>query len=367
MSIKHDQMQKRVRQLFEHIKQTDEAHTPRLRAFKDFATQHNLKCETVRNLYYSAVKQYKLQDAFNIEKCKHFKESELKATMRELVSEINRTKSVRQACYNLSCGDAKLMLRLQNKYRSMMKSNPEYLLKLGLNYDNKSPQKGKNNTSQANKINFEKTLENAVGFINQNNKILAKNGSILAKNNKKATKNSNITAKNKRCSNFQENGKNDIKSQNLSQIIAPKNVNLNREGTLCEIARNEPDAKILRMPKSQTLTDADINNLFMGLVKMVKRSAIENAPKALRDECSLANANLKETLARLGANTRKLEIIKCENQALKQKLDESQRLLEVTRSEFVELLNKIDKTGHIEELKDFLKSYKPRNAETKSN
>ena len=367
MSIKHDQMQKRIRQLFEYIKQTDEAHMPRLRAFKVFAMQHDLKCETVRNLYYSAVKQYKLQDAFNIEKCKHFKETELKATMRELVSEVNRTKSVRQACYNVSCGDAKMMLRLQNKYRSLLKSNPKYLLKLGLNYEKSIPQKEENTVSQLSKINLKKTLDNTTKFIHRNNQLLAKNGSILAKNKRKVTKNNSITAISEKNNTLQSNEKNGISQQKMTKITTPQNVNLNREGTLCEITRNEPDAKILRMPKSQTLTDADINNLFMGLVKMVKRSAIENAPKALRDECSLANANLKEMLARLGANTRKLEIIKCENQALKQKLDESQRLLEVTRSEFVELVNKIDKTGHIEELKDFLKSYKLRSPETKSN
>jgi len=367
MNIKHDQMQKRVRQLLEYIKQTDEENTPRLRAFKDFATKHNLKCETVRNLYYSAVKQYKLQDAFNIEKCKHFKESELKATMRELVSEINRTKSVRQACYNVSCGDAKMMLRLQNKYRSVMKSNLEYLLKLGLNYENINPENSKKNVTRSHKINLKRTLENTTDFIKQNNRSLAKNASIRAKNDNIVAKNSNIVAKTEKNSIFQKNEKNDVKQENLNIIIAPKSANLTREGTLCKIAHNECDAKILRMPKSQTLTDADINNLFMGLVKMVKRSAIENAPKALRQECSLANANLKETLAQLGVNTRKLEIIKCENQALKQRLDESQRLLEMTRSEFVELVNKIDKTGHIEELKEFLKSYKPRDSKTKSN
>ena len=367
MTIKHNQMQKRIRQLFEYIKETDEAHIPRLRAFDDFATKHNLKCETVRNLYYSSVKQYKLEDVFNIEKCKHFKENELRSTMRELVSEINRTKSVRQACYNVSNGDAKIMLRLQNKYRSILKNNLDYLLKLGLNYEKKSEQNNRKINSQQKQINIQKTLENTNNFIKQNTQSIVKNGNIVVKNGNINAKNDSLDTKNERCSNLQKNERKIAIQQNMSKITTPKNIKLSREGTLCEITRNEPDAKILRMPKSQTLTDADINNLFMGLVKMVKRSAIENAPKALRDECLLANANLKETLAQLGANTRKLEIIKCENQALKQKLDESQKLLEMTRSEFVELVNKIDKTGHIGELKDFLKTYKPRNSETKSN
>ena len=364
MSAKYEQMQKRLRELFEYIQSTDESNIPRLRAFSNFATKHKLKCETVRNLYYSAVKQYKLQDAFNIEKCKHFKECELKLVMSRLVNEINRTKSVRQACYNLSNGDAKQMLRLQNKYRSIMKNNPEFLYNLGLKCDNKTAQNCKKIANESDKFNAQKTLENTQKFINENATKCSGICGIPAKNDNNSAKFSNKPAKNSKLIKNNILPLNDLPNGN---ICAPQNASLKSEGTLCKIQPKESDAKILRMPKSQALTDDDISNLFMGLVKMVKRSAIENAPKSLRDECFLANENLKQTLARLGANTKKLEIIKCENQLLKQKLDESQKLLEKSRSEFVELINKIDQTGHIEELKFFLKSYKLCDTKTKLN
>ena len=364
MSAKYEQMQKRLRELFEYIKSTDDLNIPRLRAFSEFATKHKLKCETVRNLYYSSVKRYKLETAFNIDKCKHFKECELKSVMSSLVNEINRTKSVRQACYNLSSGDAKQMLRLQNKFRSIMKNKPEYLYNLGLNYENKTAQNGKINAQKTPKINAQKTLENAQKFIEKHIANMQKICTIPAKNNNNSVKNCAIPAKN---TNLSKNKNIQSNIQKNSIINTPQNIPLKSEGTLCEIPPKERESKVLKMPKSQVLTDNDINNLFMGLVKIVKRSAIESAPKALADECLLANENLKEALARLGANTRKLEIIKCENQLLKQKLDESQKLLEKSRSEFVELVNKIDQTGHIEELKFFLRTYKPFDTQTKSN
>lgn len=370
MTIKKIQMQKRIQQLFNYVKQTDQAHIPRLEAFSKFALKHNLKCETVRNLYYSAVKQYKMQEIFNIEKCKHFNASELKTIMTQLVSEINRTKSVRQACYNLSNGNAKLMLRLQNKYRSISKNTPQYLIELGLNYKNittknTTPPKV-NKSSQKTKINIQKSLENVNNFILKNQQTTSKISDIPAKNDKIVANICNIPIKNEKMNIFCTNKNNCAKNIKSNNNFYSQNVEI-CENNLSQMPPNKPEAKILKMPSTPKLTDTDINNLFMGLVKMVKRNAIESAPQNLRDECAQISSSLKETLVQLNINTRRLEVVKCENQSLKQKLNESQKLLKQTRSEYAQLINKIDKTGHIEELKNFLKLYKSHKFETNLN
>ena len=151
---------------------------------------------------------------------------------------------------------------------------------------------------------------------------------------------------------------------NKNTFIPNKNNNYTNKNENNEL---KEDAKILRMPNNNILSDNDINNLFMGLVRMVKRNAIENAPSVLKNECELANVSLKEALVKLGVSTRKLEVIKCENYELKQKLIESEKMLISARSEVAELLNKIDSAGKIEELKNFLNEYKKRISATNQN
>ena len=299
-------------ELLEFIKKMDAVGYPRLQSFTLFAKKYGLKCETIRNLYYRLVKDRHLQNEHKIEKSKPFTKQELKSCMSKIINELHQNKSLRNACYIVSNGDAKLMLRLQNKFRSLQKSNIEYLEKLGYVDNAKFMQK-----SILNK-NYDKS------------NLLLENATMLNKNTFIPNKNNNYTNKN-------EN--NELKE----------------------------DAKILRMPNNNILSDNDINNLFMGLVRMVKRNAIENAPSVLKNECELANASLKEALVKLGVSTRKLEVIKCENYELKQKLIESEKMLISARSEVAELLNKIDSAGKIEELKNFLNEYKKRISATNQN
>ena len=294
---------KKNEELLEYIKKTDKMGLPRLQAFANFANKHNLKCETVRNLYYHLVRENKLQKEFKIEHCSHFTQEELDVVMRQIVNELNQSKSVRSACYKVSKGDAKMMLRLQNKFRSLLKSNRQYLMDLGLKFEKKN-------------ISF--LLDNPVFDKSQ---LRLKNDAIYSKNAHNAVNYDGLNTKN-------------------DKIVMSSN------------------SKVLRMPNNNILTDADINNLFMGLVRMVKRNAIENAPMVLKNECDLANASLKDALVKLGASTRKLEIIKCENYELKKRLEDSERLLQNARCEVVELLNRIDSAGKIEDLKKFLQEYK---------
>ncbi len=316
---------KRV-ELLDYIKQTDKLGVPRLQAFANFAQKHHLKRETVRNLYYHLVRENNLCKEFNIEHSKHFTKGELRVVMQQIVNEINKGSSVRSACLKASLGDAKTMLRLQNKYRSLCKSNMQYLLDLGLNADAVAKRKLSNVNASFNKNELTKIVNKY-----KNNKI--DKSSLLLKNDSIQCKNAGIL--------YNNGGK----AENFGGI-ANKN--------------SADNSKVLRMPNSNILTDADINNLFMGLVRMVKRNAIENAPLELKNECESINASLKDALVKLGASTRKLEIIKCENYELRKRLEDSERLLKNARCEVVELLNRIDSAGKIEELKLFLQDYKKK-------
>ena len=100
----------------------------------------------MRNYYYTLMKNekgderiVKLLDGstLSVEKIREFTPEETDAALRSILSEKSKGLSVRRAIFNLSGGDDKLMLRLQNKYRNTLKKEPQKIVKiakeLGLN------------------------------------------------------------------------------------------------------------------------------------------------------------------------------------------------------------------------------------------
>ncbi|MBQ5929610.1 MAG: hypothetical protein IIX02_02355, partial [Clostridia bacterium] len=61
------------------------------------------------------------QSAFMDKLLPAFTEEEADAALRSILAEKSKGMSVRRAIFNLSGGDDKLMLRLQNKYRNTLK------------------------------------------------------------------------------------------------------------------------------------------------------------------------------------------------------------------------------------------------------
>ena len=59
-----------------------------------------------------------------VEKIREFTEEETDEALRSILAEKSKGLSVRRAIFNLSGGDDKLMLRLQNKYRNTLKKEP---------------------------------------------------------------------------------------------------------------------------------------------------------------------------------------------------------------------------------------------------
>lgn len=79
-----------------------------------------------------------------------------------------------------------------------------------------------------------------------------------------------------------------------------------------DFARNRLNKKI---------TDDDINALFSGLVKIVKRSAIDSVEQELKTECNEANENFRATLIDLNKKEAELKVLQEENRELNLKLE----------------------------------------------
>ncbi len=101
--------------------------------FASYGLERGRAKGSVRNYYYALMKNekkderiVKLLDGTNlsVEKIREFTEEETDEVLRSILAEKSKGLSVRRAIFNLSKGDDKLMLRLQNKYRNTLKKEP---------------------------------------------------------------------------------------------------------------------------------------------------------------------------------------------------------------------------------------------------
>lgn len=200
-----------VKNLFACVEKSKENQQSLMDAFKSFAKNSKRKPNSVRNYYYQEVANLKndkkRRDELNIDISKHqielpekFSIEETKSIVKEILREKCLGKSTRSACMKLADGDAKKMVRFQNKFRSVLKNNKNL-------YD--------------------------------------------------------------QC--FEE---------------------LKKEG----LFKEEKSSNVIYLKKQKkSLSDEDVNSLFMGLIKLVKKSAIEDAST----ETEFANGVVRKTLSKL--------------------------------------------------------------------
>lgn len=113
--------------------------------FETYGLKRGRAKGSVRNYYYALMKNEKQDERIvrlldgsrlSVEKIREFTEEETDRVLRDILTEKSKGLSVRRAIFNLSGGDDKLMLRLQNKYRNTLKKEPERIAaiadKLGL-------------------------------------------------------------------------------------------------------------------------------------------------------------------------------------------------------------------------------------------
>ena len=104
--------------------------------FAAYGLEHGRAKGSVRNYYYALMKNERKDERIvrlldgselAVEKIKEFTPEEADEVLRSILKEKSKGISVRRAIFNLSGGDDKLMLRLQNKYRNTLKKQPQML------------------------------------------------------------------------------------------------------------------------------------------------------------------------------------------------------------------------------------------------
>ena len=76
---------------------------------------------------------------------------------------------------------------------------------------------------------------------------------------------------------------------------------------------------------NKKITDSEINALFLGLLKIVKKSALENANEELKKECEDASLNFRQTIIELNEKEKELKRIKELNDGLNLKIESQQQ------------------------------------------
>jgi hypothetical protein len=122
----------------EEVGKAKERRIPIIRAFEEIARRSGLKANTIRNYYYryihaneEAVKidtEDTGQDQ-NYEEAigRPFTPAETKQLMREMLIAQARGESVRGCANRLGKGSKRMLIRYQNKYRSIIARDPEYV------------------------------------------------------------------------------------------------------------------------------------------------------------------------------------------------------------------------------------------------
>ena len=91
--------------------------------FETYGAEHGRAKGSVRNYYYALMKSQKKDE--RVVKLLDGKQLSVEQIREFTEEETDKGVSVRRAICNLSKGDDKLMLRLQNKYRNVLKKQPE--------------------------------------------------------------------------------------------------------------------------------------------------------------------------------------------------------------------------------------------------
>ena len=113
--------------------------------------------------------------------------------------------------------------------------------------------------------------------------------------------------------------------------------------------------KVVRMPsKKGKLTDSEINSLFMGLVKLIKKCAEEQAEEKALFEAETANEALRRTVVELSAKQKELDNLKKNFEILKNEKLLLKEELNGLRSQTASLFSRKLKGEKLSSLKSFM-------------
>ena len=151
---------------------------------KSYGEQHGRARGSVRNYYYALMRSAKSDERvmklldgkdLSVEKIREFTEEETHDALKSILAEKSKGVSVRRAILNVAGEDRKKMLRLQNKYRNVLKKQPEKILQAEKELGIKTSRKLSGKTSASS----EKRGEASRGRINATNDSAAPCGEFL--------------------------------------------------------------------------------------------------------------------------------------------------------------------------------------------
>jgi len=294
----------RIKELLDAVKNRGEKSLSSV--FIELSDEWNLKKNTVRNIYYNAINQIRqdsiwfktlgitLDDVptFNVVR---FTSREKNKLYNYVESRVKEGSSVRHACIELAKGDVNLMLRYQNKYRSLKKKYN------GANSENDLQKMGKDFNDG--KVVDIKELKKQSKL----KKLLVDKKVILSEENK---------------SNMQ---------------------NVNKEETN-EIYGKIPENVIPFRRKENILTDKELQSLFLGLVRIVKSSAVAEVDEIVKKQCNLQAIEIRNLLKNLKSAREELSQAKIENNRLKKELE---MVLSSKAEDYAKFMKKIKESQSI--------------------
>jgi len=116
--------EKEILQLREAVHMAGGSGEPLRGVFENIGKRLGRKPNSVRNFYYACLKREDAENVPHAAPFETFTPDEVRNLVREVLKARARGTSVRACVYSLAEGDRKLMLRYQNKYRSVLKSRP---------------------------------------------------------------------------------------------------------------------------------------------------------------------------------------------------------------------------------------------------
>lgn len=120
-------------------------------------------------------------------------------------------------------------------------------------------------------------------------------------------------------------------------------------------SNNENKSNLLIMPNTKTvLTDSEINSLFMGLVKLVKKVAKEQCDLDLINQMQSANAELRRSIKSLADKEREIKYFRKKFDLLTNEKTKLKEELNCLRSQNAELLKIDDSPIKFNKLKNYI-------------
>lgn len=265
--------EERIKQLFSAVRDRDGL--PLSIIFNQFAVKWGMQKDSVRNIYYNALNKVLSDEEYahkigvelrglNKNKIKPFNDLELREMLHSIEQKLSEGKSVRRACYELADGDVELMLRYQNKYRALKGGNVD--------------------------------LNKVIDFGAERQKMLSR----------------------------QEQHKQGEQFSGFEScmLVRRRDINsISKEKEEEKGAESLPSNVIKFKRKGQALTDGELQSLFMGLVRIVRNSAVVDVDNALREQCNKRAIEVRNLLKNLAKARDELNESLRENAKLKKELE----------------------------------------------